>query len=146
MKRTEGIYEILVNRVPGIRSRYHKFRDQLSGTARISAWGYLLKLNMQYYVLHDKNLAIPAEMYPDRERHLDAADAESAKYIKLSPQVLAKKLSAYDVISFDVFDTLIFRPFEKPTDAFYFVGDLLEYPDFYQNSLRNRKKSKKKKV
>ena len=92
MKRTEGIYEILVNRVPGIRSRYHKFRDQLSGTARISAWGYLLKLNMQYYVLHDKNLAIPAEMYPDRERHFRRSRCGISKIYKIESASVSKKI------------------------------------------------------
>ena len=36
-----------------------------------------------------------------------------------NPKELAKELAKYDVISFDVFDTCIFRPFSKPTDLFY---------------------------
>ena len=34
------------------------------------------------------------------------------------PVELVKELSKYDIISFDVFDTLIFRPFSKPTDVY----------------------------
>ena len=34
------------------------------------------------------------------------------------PEKLAEKLAIYDVISFDVFDTLILRSFEKPSDLF----------------------------
>ena len=41
-----------------------------------------------------------------------------------------KKLSEYDIISFDIFDTLIFRPFSEPTDLFYFIGERLGYLDF----------------
>ena len=38
----------------------------------------------------------------------------------------------YDVISFDVFDTLIFRPFSCPSDLFFFVGIRLGYRNFAQ--------------
>lgn len=31
------------------------------------------------------------------------------------------KFAEFDIISFDIFDTLIFRPFEKPTDCFYLL-------------------------
>ncbi|MFQ9799553.1 MAG: hypothetical protein ACLR23_12200 [Clostridia bacterium] len=37
---------------------------------------------------------------------------------------------AYDIISFDVFDTLLFRPFSNPTHVFYLAGIRLQYPDF----------------
>ena len=40
-----------------------------------------------------------------------------------SPEELVASIEDFDVISFDVFDTLIFRPYAKPTDLFY----LLEY-------------------
>ena len=38
-----------------------------------------------------------------------------------SPKKLAEELLKYDVISFDVFDTCVFRPFAKPTDIFYLL-------------------------
>ena len=38
-----------------------------------------------------------------------------------SPKKLAEELLKYDVISFDVFDTCIFRPFAKPADIFYLL-------------------------
>ena len=34
---------------------------------------------------------------------------------------MVEKFSRYDIISFDIFDTLIFRPFENPTDSFYLL-------------------------
>ena len=34
---------------------------------------------------------------------------------------VVEKFSRYDIISFDIFDTLIFRPFENPTDSFYLL-------------------------
>lgn len=41
-------------------------------------------------------------------------------------------LLRYDIISFDVFDTLIFRPFSNPRDLFYIVGKKLNILNFRQ--------------
>ena len=43
---------------------------------------------------------------------------------------LAKGMMPYEVISFDVFDTLIFRPFEHPYDLFVLEGEELDIMDF----------------
>ncbi|MFQ6804582.1 MAG: hypothetical protein ACLRT5_06765 [Lachnospiraceae bacterium] len=43
---------------------------------------------------------------------------------------LAKGLMPYPVISFDIFDTLIFRPFSVPSDLFVLVGERLDIMDF----------------
>ena len=32
---------------------------------------------------------------------------------------ILKKISEYEIISFDIFDTLLVRPYKKPTDLFY---------------------------
>ena len=40
---------------------------------------------------------------------------------RMSPEDFAKELAQYEVISFDVFDTCIFRPFENPVDLFYLL-------------------------
>ncbi len=49
---------------------------------------------------------------------------------RMSVSELADILDGYDVVSFDVFDTLIFRPFAKPEDLFYLVGARLGYFGF----------------
>lgn len=46
------------------------------------------------------------------------------------PEYLAGKLMVYDVISFDVFDTLLLRPFSEPADLFYMLGIRFAYPGF----------------
>lgn len=43
----------------------------------------------------------------------------------MKPTVLARRLLEYDVISFDIFDTLILRTLSKPTDVFMSVGQEL---------------------
>lgn len=48
-----------------------------------------------------------------------------------SGPAMIRRLMKYDVISFDVFDTLLLRPMEEPADLFYFVGMKLSCPDFH---------------
>ena len=51
----------------------------------------------------------------------------------------------YDVISFDVFDTLIFRPFSEPGDLFHMAGQKLEY-GLCQNPYGNGREKQKEKA
>src|SRR5699024_1570042 len=55
---------------------------------------------------------------------------ESARAPLCSPKDFASSLCAFDVISFDIFDTLILRRVSKPEEVFFFVGMALCYPDF----------------
>ncbi len=54
-----------------------------------------------------------------------------------SPETLAKELCKFDIISFDVFDTCIFRPFAKPSDIFYLLEcqtGLINFPGYRFNA------------
>lgn len=122
------IYNLFVNRLPGIKARYHKMHDRASGAKKILSWFYLLWLNFAYYVLGRKSLGDVPEMEMFEEKKLYVDEPESS----FSPNVetYLEKITAYDTISFDIFDTLIFRPFAEPTDLFYFIGAKLGYMDF----------------
>lgn len=127
----ERLYIILVNRVPGIRERYRKKRGQAKGVfGRGAAWLYLLCLNISYYILRNHKLE-RIEKYPVYEKkNLYSGGSESSLSCIKSPGMMAEELKQYDIISFDVFDTLILRPFSEPSDIFFLVGDRLDYPDF----------------
>lgn len=56
--------------------------------------------------------------------------AESTASNRVSAMNFAKNLMSYDVISFDIFDTLLFRPFSSPSDLFILVGERLDIMDF----------------
>lgn len=123
------VYGALVNRVPQIREKYHSVRDcQTRPAQRISAWLYLIGLNIAW-LLGKRDFGLPNRCFPDREKKLPKG-SESELSLRESPREMAERLRAYDVISFDVFDTLIFRPFETPQDLFFLVGERLNYPDF----------------
>ena len=121
-------YQFLVNRVPAIQKEYWRRRKlHKSPVQRAGDWIALLGMNLAWRVGYRSWAA--DEWNPDARRVLPQA-AESSLDRKLPPEELAKKLLTYDVISFDIFDTLIFRPFEKPTDLFHMVGAELGYLDF----------------
>ncbi len=125
------VYVALVNRVDGIRERYHKKRGMVTGVGRVRAWGYLLWLNFAYYVLRMHRIGVSGEFAVYEGKKLYARGSESGISKREEPEELAGRLAAYDVVSFDVFDTLIFRVVSKPEDLFYFVGKDLDYLDFY---------------
>ena len=49
---------------------------------------------------------------------LYAGGSEASLSRRTAPREFAAELAAYDVISFDAFDTLIFRPFYNPAELF----------------------------
>ncbi len=128
-----AIYNALVNRKPGIAYRYHKFHDGTSGIKKFVSWLYLLWLNFAYYILlcHFLGVKPQAEYYESKNLPIKKSESENA--VKSGPMPasnLINKVKEYDIISFDVFDTLIFRPFSEPADLFYFVGEKLGIQDF----------------
>lgn len=123
-------YNLLVNRIPGIQQRYKKKRNHAHGIRRVGVWFYLLGLNISYYVFRNRKLG-SVEKYPYyEEKELYTKASESSVSKLETPESYADKLAKYDVISFDVFDTLVLRPFSSPTDLFFVLGEKLGYLDF----------------
>ena len=126
------IYHFLVNRKPGIRQRYHRFHDGTTGMKKVVSWFYLLWLNFCYYVLFCRFLVEQTEFPVYEEKKPPCAESESvlANRDRKSVSETVSFLMQYDVISFDIFDTLIFRPFSEPTDLFFFLGEKTGILDF----------------
>ncbi|MBP3506584.1 MAG: hypothetical protein J6K43_09315 [Lachnospiraceae bacterium] len=72
--------------------------------------------------------AISNSKNADKLPYLDGS--ESKLYIRRSPHYACRNLVKYDIISFDIFDTLIFRPFSKPSDLFMILGERLHIQNF----------------
>lgn len=145
MQFIDVFYNVFVNRVPGIRERYKKSRSRVKGLGRALVWIYLLWLNVRYYVFHDRKLA-HVEKYPYyEEKDLYSKGSESSISCKTTPETYADELAQFDVISFDVFDTLVLRPFSSPADLFFLLGDKLNYPDFQRIRQEMEWKAREKK-
>lgn len=129
MEIRKELYQALVNRNPAIRKRYHALRQQKQGKlGRMYAWGALLAMNLSRILRPQKWERLFFD--PDAGKAPPEGRSESSLSGREPPEVLAGRLAAYDVITFDVFDTLLFRPFSSPTDLFFAVGEKLGYLDF----------------
>lgn len=138
------IYHLLVNRHSGIRERYHKSHDGLRGAWKILSWFYLFWLNFCYYILFCHFLDKPTERKENHKIKLPLKESESSLAAQghESMQEYILKLSRYDVVSFDIFDTLLFRPFGEPSDLFYFSGESLEILDFKRMRMEMEEKAR----
>lgn len=76
--------------------------------------------------------------------------AESALSNRRTVHFLAKELLAYDIISFDIFDTMILRPFAQPRDLFMLLDDRFQMLGFAsirqraENTARSKAQAMKK--
>ncbi|MBR4776283.1 MAG: hypothetical protein IK007_01575 [Lachnospiraceae bacterium] len=134
-------YTFLVNRQPGIAERYHKFHDGSTGVKRLLSWAYLLWLNFAYYCLFCRFLGKKKGIEYYEEKNLVYKSSESEKYLNSAVgktwsdvDVVVSALSVYDIVSFDIFDTLILRPVSAPTDVFHMLGEQFGIMDF--NNIR----------
>lgn len=128
MSWNERLYDLMVNRIPGIRIRYQRYRKKCTGRKRLLAWLFLLKLNFEFYFLKKKDLSESLELNPDYGKAVPQ-EPESSLAGRESPELLAEKLSHFDVVSFDVFDTLLVRKVNLPEDVFYLLQNQTGYPD-----------------
>lgn len=141
----DKVYSALVNQVPGIRERYRRVRYRGNKTARIKAWIYLIWLNTAYHVFRYRKIGA-SEKYPYYEKKvLYTKGSESSLSKREEPEKLAGELAKYDVISFDVFDTLVLRPFSSPPDLFFLLGDELKYMDFKRIRMEMEWKARERK-
>lgn len=81
-------------------------------------------------------------IYEEKSLRIDKSESECALEMHEPVEKLVDRLSEYDIISFDIFDTLIFRPFTEPTDLFYFVGNELGMLDFKRIRMELEAKSR----
>lgn len=141
----DKIYGMLVNRVPGIRERYRRMRLRSKGIRRGTAWLYLLYLNIAYYIFRCRSLG-ELQKYPYyEEKILYTKGSESSLSRRQTPEEFAEELAAYDVISLDVFDTLVFRPFSAPADVFFVLEEELGYMDFKRIRMEMEWKARREK-
>lgn len=119
------LYQILINKKPIIRQKYNAFVQQnmINGKRNhIKEYAYVILLNFRYLNHKDSEEILEEIVLPLKN------ESSMARYDLYDR--LEGGLDRYDIISFDIFDTLIFRPFSSPTDLFYLIGEKLNYMDF----------------
>ena len=139
------LYDVLVNRVPGIRQRYELWRSSHGGPWRFLGWFYLLWLNFRYHLLRDRSLGVPLLDCSTDDRIRLMPQPESERGFSISCDELVDRLLQADVVSFDVFDTLLLRPFQEPTDLFFELAHRLRYPGLKQLRVEAEAQARRKK-
>lgn len=126
------LYEIFVVKNGYIKEEYDnyiKINFQKKGRRnRVLEWIFLLRLNLAYKILNRKKDGYEAKSGGESSRSFCNIDAFAFERIK--PHQLAMQLLNYEVISFDIFDTLLLRPFKKPSDLFHIIGKRLNFEGF----------------
>ena len=121
------IYHLLVTGSPEIRDTYLTLSSRASSRReRLGAYAALAVMNAA---------RLAGVKHPGRIGMKTASarcftGGNTARKPAQSPEELAERLAGYDVISFDVFDTLIFRRTKEPSGVFRLMGEALARPDF----------------
>lgn len=121
------LYKVIVNRNTYIKTNYERFVNGNRIRHRrfpFLSWIYLLKLNLEY--------AFSKHEFHAKERDRDKINKRNTKEYEKKDYITdtIEKLCLSEAVSFDLYDTLLFRPFSVPSDIFYCVGERLNYPDF----------------
>ncbi|MBE5899672.1 MAG: hypothetical protein E7279_08735 [Lachnospiraceae bacterium] len=114
--------------------RYVREHMEEHKTHRLKHIGVLIKLNWFYRI---RKKGVPY-LYPDVPVNPNAKAKISNKDnkksdngdIRIPIMSYVSRLMSYDVISFDMFDTLVFRPFANPRDLFFLLGNEFNVLDF----------------
>ena len=134
----EMLYNCLVNRNSYVFQEYKAYRKGKSGFGRVKSWCYLIKLTI--FPKSKSKINSPLGVMKSTVKYQEQPESEQGK--RDSPKKLVDKLSSYEVISFDLFDTLLLRTVEKPSDVFFFVGAKLRYPNFEQIRMEGARKAR----
>ncbi len=129
MSLRDKLYYLLIEKNSLIANEYWRYTErchELGTYNKAVSWFQLIRLNFHYRIFrrkkpllklpkHSKSYYYGMESYADHRR---------------TPEEFAQKLLEYEVVSFDIFDTLILRPLAKPSDLFALVGEKLHITNF----------------
>lgn len=122
------LYYHLVEKHSPIRNAYQGFvnsNPEQHKRKRVRSWVLLLLLNIQYRICGNISTSLTAKAPANT-----LAYPESSMNWRIPVDELVEILSKYDVVSFDVFDTLIFRACADPKDLFILIGNRLGIMNF----------------
>lgn len=132
-KLKDKLYYLLVEKNPNIREEYQRYVNTHQAEhqkKRKKSWKILLKLNWHYRILRKKKKMIPVPPPPPKRRLPYLNGSESKGLFRLDVVSFTRKLMPYDIVSFDIFDTLVLRPFSNPQDLFLITGNKLGIANF----------------
>lgn len=133
-KLKDKLYYLLVEKNGNICREYQGYVNSHKSehsAHRGRSWALLLKLNWHYRILRKTNPMLSVPQNTNRKVKLPYLNGSESEGFKRRDVIyFARDLLKYDVISFDIFDTLILRPFAKPVDLFLIIGSRLNMMNF----------------
>lgn len=134
-KIKDKLYYYFAEKNWGVRREYGPYVDAHQEEHKKTPWKHwwlLIRLNWHYRILRRTDvLCYTKPLMPKRRLpYLDGS--ESGISNRRKEIYVIKDLLKYDVVSFDIFDTLILRPFAEPADIFMIVGKRLNRTEFYR--------------
>ncbi len=143
MKRTnfiqikKAIYKYAIDAHPIVSQEYRRYLENLALGQHV--YGKVKKIaNLNW------NYRICKKPFDESLRQLQMPEMACTKLP--SPKQLAQALSKYDVISFDIFDTLIFRAVEKPKDVFRLLEGTYQCMGFAKKRIQAEQEARKEKA
>lgn len=170
-KVKDSIYNFLVRKNENVRYEYERYVMEHTiehYENRMKHWKILFKLNWHYRVKKNTTPMLYWDIADNKVEDIEnkqdsiidikrnnanvvvkqcvekySPKSESQIHQRPEPFHFVKALLPYDVISFDIFDTLLLRPFEKPVDLFDVVGKRLNYPAIFVGYKQGRREAEK---
>ena len=108
----------------GVRREYGPYVDAHQQEHKKSPWKHwwlLIQLNWHYRILRKKTLLIKTPFSNLKSTQISINESTCSK--RKDVLTVAKELLNYDIISFDVFDTLVFRSLQNPADMFVLLEE-----------------------
>lgn len=151
-KIKDRLYYELVLKNPNIKNEYQAYIDSNKDyhqNHRWQSWKFLRKLNKYYCNISinqleenfDDNLLKPLppiqlsdqiDLPNTNIATLDSSIMSKPELFSREPAHLILELLKYDIVSFDIFDTLILRPFAKSSDLFMLLAGYYKNVDFHK--------------
>lgn len=147
----DKLFYAAVERNPYILKEYQEYKWKIGDRKenKLKSWSYLLNLNFRYRLLRIQNRKWYNANWDNHGKskgkrklpYLNGAESEIID--RSTANQFGKILTTYDIISFDVLDTLILRPFSKPSDLFMIVGEKLNVLNFKSVRVEAEKEARK---
>ena len=125
----DGLYYYIVDKNRNIHDEYTRFvTEHLEEHKknRLYHWLILIRLNLHYRIFRRKENLLQKKCVFSEETIKYYLDESK----RMSVEDLFDLLSSYDVISFDIFDTALYRKVEYPADIFSIMSSEMKYNDF----------------
>ena len=135
-------------------SAYRQFQKENpefdAGEHPISAASYIMRLNWNQYRRNNLDEVRRPKGSKSAVSHASAEDETSWRVGVERPSAsqLFENLKQYDVVSFDIFDTALFRKVDKPEDVFRIMARAMGFSDFrkVRKAAEGRARQRKKEL